>query len=704
MAGNGIPTDGALATAGCEGRPARVFGVGRLAAAGRRVGELGQRFGADRARSGAELWAAYLAAVPDAVVLMDERDRVLEWNAGAERIFGYRRREALDRDLGELVLPLRDRTGDRQAFAGRGWTSRMEGSAALSLLLAEPRAVGGLLARCLESCEGTNAGGRVELVARRAGGEEFPIEVLLGRVAEKPLRILAVLRDITKEKQQEEALRAGKSDWRALFEANPNAMWVHDRETLRFLAVNEIACRQYGWSRREFLAMSVTDLGPWEQGLLGDESVVATEDEFASPRLVRHVREDGTTLAVEISARALVFENRPAQLVLAHDVSQRRQLEETLGRAVKMEAIGRLAGGVAHDFNNVLVVVTGYAELIARRTDDVAILEAVQAMKTAGERAAGLTRQLAAVSRRQALVPKPLSLNEVVRGLRPLFTQLLGADVALEFSLARDAPTVIADPSQLEQVVLNLVVNARDAMPDGGRLAIETHAHSLSGRPADERFDLPPGRYAVLRVSDTGVGMDRETMARIFEPFFTTKSETTGTGLGLATVYGIVKQSGGDVWVYSEPGEGTVFKIYLPEADGDADIETIEATRDAHCRGDGTILLVEDDAAVRRLLEAALAEDGYTIESAGDADGALAVLDRRPVDLLVADVVMPGKSGRVLADEVTARSPRTKVLFISGYAGDALVARGVSEDYAFLSKPFDVEELVIKVRKALGRA
>ncbi len=363
-------------------------------------------------------------------------------------------------------------------------------------------------------------------------------------------------------------------------------MWVHDRETLRFLAVNETACRQYGWSCPEFLAMSVTDLGPWEQEPPGDESVMAAGDEFASPRLVRHVREDGTTLAVEISARALVFENRPAQLVLAHDVSQRRQLEETLARAVKMEAIGRLAGGVAHDFNNVLVVVTGYAELIARRTDDVAILEAVQAMKTAGERAAGLTRQLAAVSRRQALVPKPLSLNEVVRGLRPLFTQLLGADVALEFSLARDAPTVLADPSQLEQVVLNLVVNARDAMPDGGRLTIETHAHSLSGRLADERFDLPPGRYAVLRVSDTGVGMDRETLARIFEPFFTTKSETTGTGLGLATVYGIVKQSGGDVWVYSEPGEGTVFKIYLPEADGDADIETTEVDRDARCLAD----------------------------------------------------------------------------------------------------------------------
>ena len=192
VAGNGIPTDGALATAGREGRLARVFGVGRLAAAGRRVGELGQRFGADQARSGAELWAAYLAAVPDAVVLIDERDRVLEWNAGAERIFGYRRREALDRDLGELVLPLRDRTGDRQAFAGRGWTSRTEGPAALSLLLAEPRAVGGLLARCLESCEGTNAGGRVELVARRASGEEFPIEVAArscrGETAPRPGR------------------------------------------------------------------------------------------------------------------------------------------------------------------------------------------------------------------------------------------------------------------------------------------------------------------------------------------------------------------------------------------------------------------------------------------------------------------------------------------------------------------------------------
>jgi two-component system cell cycle sensor histidine kinase/response regulator CckA len=670
------PTDGVLEAPGRERHPPPASRVGRLAAFGHHVGELVRRRGADQDRSGTEpSGCVYLAGALDGVVLADERGRVLEWNPGAERIFGYERREALDREIAELVIPERDRAMHRQAFA-----------------------------RYAESGETAIAGRCVELVARRASGEEFPVEVTLCPVEVKPFRVLGVVRDVTKEKQEEAALRARKRDWRALFEANPNAMWVHDCETLRFLAVNETACRQYGWSRQEFLAMSVTDLGAAEDETQRQASVTAGGEGFTPPELVRHMHQDGTTLDIEVSAHALVFEDRPAQLVLAHDVSQRRRLEETLARAVKMEALGRLAGGVAHDFNNVLVVVTGYADLIARRTDDAAILDAVQAMKTAGERAAGLTRQLAAVSRRQALVPKPLSLNEVVRGLRPLFTQLLGADIALEFSLAREAPTVLADPSQLEQVVLNLVVNARDAMPHGGRLAIETQTHSLLGRLADERFDLAPGRYAVLQVSDTGIGMDRETMARMFEPFFTTKSEATGTGLGLATVYGIVTQSGGDVWVYSEPGEGTVLKIYLPEAPGEADSETTDVHSEARSRGEGTILLVEDDEAVRGLVETALAEDGYTIESAGDAEGALAVLARRPVDLLVTDVVMPGQSGRVLADEVRVRSPQTKVLFISGYAGDALMARGVAEDLAFLSKPFDIDELAMQVRKALSRA
>ena len=333
-------------------------------------------------------------------------------------------------------------------------------------------------------------------------------------------------------------------------------------------------------------------------------------------------------------------------------------------------------------------------------------------MKTAGERAAGLTRQLAAVSRRQALVPKPLSLNEVVRGLRPLFAQLLGADVALEFSLARDAPTVIADPSQLEQVVLNLVVNARDAMPDGGRLAIETHAHSLSGRPADERFDLPPGRYAVLRVSDTGVGMDRETMARIFEPFFTTKSETTGTGLGLATVYGIVKQSGGDVWVYSEPGEGTVFKIYLPEADGEADIETIEATvmptLAETARSCSSRTTRRSEGSWKPLSP----RTGTRSSRRATPSGALAVLDRRPVDLLVTDVVMPGQSGRVLADEVPPARLRRRCCSSRATRVMRSWLAASSEDFAFLSKPFDIEELVMqgaqgaqpRMKAALGRS
>jgi signal transduction histidine kinase len=464
---------------------------------------------------------------------------------------------------------------------------------------------------------------------------------------------------------------AAPPDWQALLDAIPAALWVHDSESLGILAANETACTLHGWSRSELLSLSVADLR-------------------------------GTLTDVELSSSPLVFDGRPAVLVLAQDVSQRRQLDETLARAAKMEAIGRLAGGVVHDFNNVLLVVGGYADLIARRTDDAEILEAATALRSAAERAAGLTRQLAAVSRRQTLDPEPLRMNDVVRGLLPLLAQLLGADVAVDLALGDEMPSVLADAAQLEQVVLNLAINARDAMPAGGRLRIETGVRWFSGVLADGRLDLKPGRYAVLQVTDTGTGMDGSTMARIFEPFFTTKPEGQGTGLGLATVYGIVKQSGGDVWVYSELGCGTVFKVYLPAVAAEAAAAPGDDGPRRRPRAEGTVLLVEDDSQVRSLVHAVLTGEGYAVESAGDARTALAALDHHAFDLLVTDVVMPGDSGRELADEVRARSPRTKILFISGYGSDVLARRGVEEGVRFLPKPFGVDELALRVRQVLS--
>ncbi|HZO96236.1 MAG TPA: response regulator [Gaiellaceae bacterium] len=383
---------------------------------------------------------------------------------------------------------------------------------------------------------------------------------------------------------------------------------------------------------------------------------------------------------------------------------ERARLEEMLRQSQKMEAIGSLAGGIAHDFNNVLLVVRGTCAQLLAELGDEAQRARVEEIDRAAESAADLTRQLLAFGRRQVLRPEPTDVSAVVRDTLELVGRLLGDDVELESALAPGLDNVLVDRSQLRQVVVNLVVNARDALADERRILIETANASLDESYAREHPEVVPGRYVVLKVTDSGVGMDRETQARIFDPFFTTKE--TGTGLGLATVYGIVKQSNGHIWVYSEPGRGSTFKVYLPSSDAAAP-PPAEAPEVESPEGTETILVVEDSEMVRRLVTDTLRSYGYTVLAAGNGQEALEAAANAPgpIDLLLTDVVMPGLDGGELAERLAADRPQLRVLFSSGYPSDMLARHGIAEARVeFIEKPYLPEELGRKIRRVLDSA
>jgi nitrogen-specific signal transduction histidine kinase/CheY-like chemotaxis protein len=382
-----------------------------------------------------------------------------------------------------------------------------------------------------------------------------------------------------------------------------------------------------------------------------------------------------------------------------------RQAEVRLRDAEKMEAVGHLAGGVAHDFNNILTVILGYSAMLLRRLSPAEpIHQDIDQIRIAGERAQDLTRQLLAFSRRQVLVPRVLLLDTVVRRMEPMLRRLLGEDIelAIPTSMAAVHPTRV-DPGQIEQVLLNLAVNARDSMPRGGKLTIETQDVTLDADYARAHPDVVPGPHVMLSVSDTGAGMDPATQARIFEPFFTTKPAGQGTGLGLATVYGIVKQSGGSIWVYSEPGKGTTLKVYLPRAI-DGTLDTLTVDEPAPERGSETVLLVEDEEQVRGLLGAVLSDAGYHVLSASNAGEAVLICEQHgaTIHLLLTDVVMPRLSGRQLAARLATMRPDMRVLFMSGYTDNVIVHHGVLDsDVHFLQKPITPVALLHKVRQVL---
>ena len=397
------------------------------------------------------------------------------------------------------------------------------------------------------------------------------------------------------------------------------------------------------------------------------------------------------------------------------DITERRSVEQALGKAEeqlrhaqKLEAVGRLAGGIAHDFNNLLTTITGYSDiLLAREELAPALRRDIEEIRKAADRAAVLTRQLLAFSRRQALRPQVMNLNDAVRSMAGLYRSLLGESVSVVTRLQPDLRPVEVDPAQIEQVLMNLVINAKDAMPEGGNVTIETQNVELDSEYARAHVSVSPGAYVMLSVSDTGHGMTKEVQEQIFEPFFTTKPHGKGTGLGLSTVYGIVKQSGGNIWVYSEPGRGTTFKVYFPQVHEAAVTRPAEETVDRlePAGGGETLLLVEDEAAVRQLVFRVLAGHGYTVLVADSGDEALRLLESRgePIALLLTDVILPGMSGRELADRLRGRLPGLKVLYMSGYTQNAIVHDGrLDADVAFLEKPFTPEDLVRRVREVLG--
>jgi two-component system cell cycle sensor histidine kinase/response regulator CckA len=527
-----------------------------------------------------------------------------------------------------------------------------------------------------------------------------------------PMRLIAHVSRLVERARFEETLRESEKHYRVLFESNPQPMWVFDEETLRFLAVNSAAIYHYGYSREEFLAMTIKEIRPPEdvQALLDDLEKRSRGIDAAGAW--RHRKKDGTVIEVEVTSHEIDFDERPAKLVLAFDVTKRKEAEEALRKSEeqlqqsqKLEAIGRLAGGVAHDFNNILTTIMGYGELTLRRLKkDDPSRRNIEEITRAGARAASLTQQLLAFSRKQVLQPKVLDLNLIVTEMDRMLRRLIGEDIDLVSILEPKLGQVKADPGQIEQVMMNLVVNARDAMPDGGKLTIETQNVYLDHGYALSHLTVEPGPYVMLTVSDAGIGMNADTLEHIFEPFFTTKEVGKGTGLGLSMIYGIIKQSGGNIYVYSEPGRGTTFKIYLPlvvEENGSR--ELCEAAPEG-ARGSETVLMVDDDNAVRDLIRKVLELEGYTILTAHNGQGALAACEAHQgrIDLLITDVVMPDVSGRELAERLTQECSETKVLYISGYTDDAIVRHGVlQEGTHFLQKPFTPQALVRKVRAVL---
>jgi len=421
---------------------------------------------------------------------------------------------------------------------------------------------------------------------------------------------------------------------------------------------------------------------------------------------IRH--KDGRWLTLESTAS--VVRNRDGEVeklvIVNRDITDRKQLQEQLHRSQKLEAIGRLSGGVAHDFNNILGLIIGYSEALQEHIPpDDPYREAVDEIQNAGKRAAALTQQLLAFSRKQVLEPRNLNLNSIIQDVEKMLRRLVGENIQIELVLSPDTATIKADRSQVEQVILNLVVNARDAMPEGGKLTIETGNWTLDRSTVLVHPYVIPGPYAMLKVTDTGCGMDAELQSHIFEPFFTTKEKGKGTGLGLATAYGVIKQSGGYIWVDSEVGKGTTFRIYLPEVNPVAEAvpEMKAATKAAAERR--TILVVEDERSLRKLTKKTLSDAGHTVFEAEDASEALEFSrkTKSAIDLLLTDIIMPGMSGKKLAEVLVTERPGIGVLYMSGYTDGEIATQGnLEQGTAILRKPFTRDELMRQVENALA--
>jgi len=552
----------------------------------------------------------------------------------------------------------------------------------------------------------------VAAAAMRSGAADYLSKMYLSvETLDRTIRHALALRDRERQRRAaERALRENEERFRALVENSSDAVILLDGEG-RVTYTSASAVRQLGWSAEEMVGRSVFDvLHPDDRELVGARMTELLRK--AGERITQEVRfrhRDGTWHIMEgVGVNRLADPAVRAIVLNARDITDRRKLEEQLWHAQKMEAVGQLAGGIAHDFNNLLTAILGYCNLVLDDAPpDGPLRSDLEEIRTAGERAASLTRQLLAFSRRQMLQPQIVDVNGLVSSLATLLRRLVTENIHVVTQLGGDVPVVRADPSSLEQVIVNLAVNARDAMQPGGTLTIETATVDLDAAFAAKHLPMTAGRYVLLSVSDTGAGMDALTRGRIFEPFFTTKEQGKGVGLGLATVYGIVKQNGGYIWVDSEPGHGSVFRVYLPPAEVGASVRQADAGAggDRRRRGWETVLLVEDEDAVRALAREVLRRHGYVVLEARHGVEALRLAERHPDDihLLVSDVVMPHMSGSELARRLSADRPRMKVLFMSGYRDRAPLHQEPTVDAPLVQKPFTPETLARRVRSVLDQ-
>jgi len=537
----------------------------------------------------------------------------------------------------------------------------------------------------------------------KAGATDYILKDRLVRLGPAILEALERARE-------RQALRRHERLVREIIDANPSLIFVKDWEG-RFVLVNQATAEIYGTTVDGLVGKTDADFNPNAEEvahfLRDDREVMASgrpkfvpEEPVTNP----HTKQTRWFQTIKLPLR-LPGEEAVTMLGVATEITERKLLEEQLLQSQKMEAVGQLAGGVAHDFNNILTAIVGYSDLLAAELGDNAQQrEDIEEIRKAARRAAALTRQLLSFSRKQVLEPRIVDVNGVVLNLDKMLRSLMSENIELETQLAEDLDAARVDPNQLEQVIMNLAINARDAMPDGGTVTIETANATLGEDYAAKHVSVIPGVYVMLAVTDTGCGMTEATKARIFEPFFTTKPAGRGTGLGLSTVYGIVKQSGGNIWLYSEPNKGTTFKIYLPAVDALPEDIGKAAPVEAERQGSGTVLVVEDDEQLRRLTHRALAAQGYEVLEADRGRSALDAARRHegPIDLLVTDLVMPDTNGPKLAETLRAARPGLRVLFMSGYPDGAIVHHGMLEaGVAYLAKPFTTEAITRKVREVL---
>jgi hypothetical protein len=634
-----------------------------------------------------------LEASPSAIVAVDERGAISYVNPQAETTFGYTAAQLMGQPIEMLVA----QRGRRKHAAHRErFTSHP---------VARPMGIG------------------LDLAGRRSDGSEFPVEISLSPVQTTDgLQVFATVVDISARKAAEMALAESERRFRAALEASPNVILAIAADgTIGY--ANPRVEEAFGYSAAEVVGLPLTTLLPAvvRDGHDGHGSHDGHGDgRMKHPALhplgggleLQGLRRDGVEFPVEISLSSVETPDGTQAFATVVDITARKTAEGKLLQSRKLESIGRLAGGVAHDFNNILFAINGYAELLTEDLVDEApadlsdVRHSVSAIQEAAQRGAKLTMQLLAFSRQQIVTERVVDPSAGIRDIEPMLRRLIGENVRLQVLTHEPNMRLRIDPGQLDQIFMNLVVNARDAMPEGGAVTIEIGTAEFDEGYALEHPDVLPGEYVMVAVSDTGHGMDTQTREHIFEPFFTTKAPGQGTGLGLATIYGIVHQAGGHIWLYSEPGQGSTFKLYFPRVDEPPTPEPappIEAPR----AGTGTVLLVEDEPSVRDMTQRILERAGYTVIASRDGRAAIEALEARAasVDILVSDVVMPNMSGIELAEWMLAHHPGTAIVLLSGYTAETLdLERLLARGARFVTKPLGSGEMLRAIHEALRHA